>query len=393
MNKQILTVMFKEIKDNLRDRKTVISSIFMGSVFAPVLFVVMINFMTNMQKDKAVEQLEMAILGAENATSFISFIKTKGVKIKPFNGDAKKAIQDKDEDAIIIIPKSFAKNFTQGTPAKIELYYDATAKGATNVTIKRIKSLILEYSNTIGMTRLQLRGVSPLLLRAVMIEDHDVSTSQSKGAMMMTFLPYVLILGLFMGSMYLAIDTTAGEKERNSLESLLLNPIRRSHLLIGKLLATISFGLITLATTIISFKIVMPFMPFEELGMTLDFGFKNITTILLVLAPLAVMAASLQTIVATYSKSFKEAQTYVNLLIFVPMIPSMALMLIPVKEKMWMMLTPILNQNLIINQIMRGEHVSALSILFTIVSTLVVGMLFALIAIKLYDRESLLFSD
>lgn len=393
MNKQILTVMFKEIKDNLRDRKTVISSIFMGSVFAPVLFVVMINFMTNMQKDKAVEQLETAILGAENATSFISFIKTKGVKIKPFNGDAKKAIQDKDEDAIIIIPESFAKNFTQGTPAKIELYYDATAKGATNVTIKRIKSLILEYSNTIGMTRLQLRGVSPLLLRAVMIEDHDVSTSQSKGAMMMTFLPYVLILGLFMGSMYLAIDTTAGEKERNSLESLLLNPIRRSHLLIGKLLATISFGLITLATTIISFKIVMPFMPFEELGMTLDFGFKNITTILLVLAPLAVMAASLQTIVATYSKSFKEAQTYVNLLIFVPMIPSMALMLIPVKEKMWMMLTPILNQNLIINQIMRGEHVSALSILFTIVSTLVVGMLFALIAIKLYNRESLLFSD
>jgi sodium transport system permease protein len=393
MNKQIITVMSKEIKDNFRDRKTVLSSIFMGAVFMPVLFVIMINFIINMQKDKALEQLEMAVSGAENAKSFISFVKTKGVKIKPFTGDAKKAIQDKDEDAVIIISESFSQNFSQGKPAKIELYYDATAKGATNVTTGRIKSIINEYSTTIGMTRLQLRGVSPLLLRAVMLEDHDVSTAQSKGAMVMTFLPYVLILGLFMGSMYLAIDTMAGEKERNSLESLLLNPIKRSHLLIGKLLATISFGLVTLIATIISFKIVMPFMPFEDLGMTLDFGFKSIAIFLLVLAPLAVMAASLQTIVATYSKSFKEAQTYVNLLIIVPMIPSMALMLMPVKEKMWMMLTPILNQNLIINQIMRGEHVSTLSIVFTIVSTLIIGLLFALIAIKLYSRENLLFSD
>ncbi|MBL4773805.1 MAG: ABC transporter permease [Alcanivoracaceae bacterium] len=393
MNKQILTVMRKEVIDNFRDRKTVMSSIFMGAVFMPVMFVVLMNFVVGMQKDKAEEQLEIAIKGIENAQSFISFVKTKGVKVNAFTGDAKKAVENKDHEAVIIIPESFADNFSKGIPAKIEIYYDATAKGAVNVTQKRIKSLINEYSRTIGMTRLQLRGISPLLLQAIIIEDHDVSTAQSKGAMFMSFLPYVLILGLFMGSMYLAIDTMAGEKERNSLEALLLNPIKRSHLLIGKLFATISFGLVTLVATIISFKLAMPFMPLQDLGMTVDLGFKNVGILLLILAPLAVMAASLQTIVATYSKSFKEAQTYVNLLMFLPMIPSMALMFMPVKEKLWMMATPVLSHNLIINQIMRGEQVSSLSIIAAIVGSLFIGLILALVAIKLYNRESLLFSD
>ncbi|MCF6288718.1 MAG: ABC transporter permease [Proteobacteria bacterium] len=393
MNKQILTVMFKEIKDNLRDKKTVMSSIFMGAIFGPVLLVIIMNVVGGMMKDKASKQLEMTVQGSENAKSFISYVQTKGVKITEFTGDAKQAILDKDEEAVIIIPKDFAQKFESGIPAIIELYYDETAKGATNITQKRIKSLINQYSQSIGMTRLQLRGVSPSLLHSVIIEDHDVSTRMSKGAMILAFLPYFLILGLFMGSMYLAIDTMAGEKERNSLESLLLNPIKRSHLLIGKLLATITFGLVTMIATLIAFKITLPFMPLEDMGITLNLGVKNMGILALVLAPLAIMAASLQTIIATFSKSFKEAQTYVSLLMFVPMIPSMALMFMPVKEKLWMMATPILSQNLVINQIMRGEQVEVISIIAAILGSLFIGLILALVAIKLYNRESLLFSD
>lgn len=393
MNKQIMTVMSKEIKDNIRDKKSLMSSIFMGAIFMPIMFVVLINFVINMQKDKAESQLEMAIKGTENAKSFISYVKTKGVKINEFTGDPKLAIQSKDEEAVIVIPDDFSKKFSSGVPAKIEVYYDATAKGSTNVTQRRIKALINEYSTTIGMSRLQLRGISPLLLKAIIVEKHDISTAQSKGAMMLSFLPYALILGLFIGSMYLAIDTMAGEKERNSLEALLLNPIKRSHLLTGKLFATISFGLMTMVITLITFKLVMPFMPLEKMGMSVDLGVKNIAILVLILAPLAMMAAALQTIIATFSKSFKEAQTYVGMLMIVPMIPSMALMFMPVKEKLWMMATPILSQNIIINQIMRGEQVAALSIVLAIISALLAGLLLALVAIKLYNRESLLFSD
>ncbi len=385
--------MLKEIKDNMRDKKSLMSSVIMGAVFMPVMFVAMMNFMVSMQKDKAEKQLEMAIQGSANAVSFISHIKTQGVKIKEFNGNPTLAIENKDEEAVVVIPENFAEKFEAGVPAKIEVYYDATAKGTTNMTQQRIKSLIKTYGTTIGMTRLQLRGISPSLLNAVVVEEHDVSTTQSKGAMLLSFLPYALILGLFIGSMYLAIDTTAGEKERNSLEALLLNPIKRSHLLTGKLFATMTFGLITMVVTLVTFKLVMPFMPLKELGMTVNLGFKNIGILVLVLGPLAIMAASLQTIIATFSKSFKEAQTYVGLLMLIPGIPSFALMFLPLKEKLWMMLIPILSQNLIINQIMRGEEVRATAIIAAIIGSLLVGLLLALLAIKLYNRESLLFSD
>ncbi len=304
MNKQIITVMFKEIKDNFRDRKTLMSSILMGSVFMPVLFVLLMNFAINMQKDKAEADLEIALKGSENAQSFVHFLKTKGAVINPFSGDPEEAIKNKEQEAVLVIPEIFASSFSEGKPARIKVYYDATAKGATNITQQRIKSLIREYSNTIGFTRIQLRGISPLLFQAVIVEDHDVSTPQSKGASAMIFLPYVFILSLFLGSTYLAIDTMAGEKERNSLEALFLNPIKRSHLLIGKLMATISFGLITLVGTMISFKLVIPFMPLEDIGMPVNLGFKNMISLLLVLVPLTVLAASLQTIVVTYSNIF-----------------------------------------------------------------------------------------
>ena len=134
-------------------------------------------------------------------------------------------------------------------------------------------------------------------------------------------------------------------------------------------------------------------MPLAPLGLKISFGLKVIGILILVLAPLAIMAAALQTIVATFSKSFKEAQTYVNLLIFIPMIPSFALMFMPVKEKLWMYFIPVLSQNLIINQVMRGEVITTASVIVTIVGSLFIGFLLALVAIKLYNRESLLFSN
>ncbi len=393
MNKQILTVMFKEIKDNIRDRKTVMSSIFMGAIFGPVLLVIMMNAVSSMVKDKVEKQLEIHVSGANNAKGFITFVESEGAKVIGFSGDAKKAVLAKDKEAVLIIPSDFAEKFESGIPAVIELYYDDAAKGTTNITQKRIKALVKGYSRSIGMIRLQLRGISPSLLQAVAIEDHDVSTAESKGAKALAFLPYFLILGLFMGSMYLAIDTMAGEKERNSLEALLLNPIKRSNLLIGKLLATISFGIITMFATLLTFKFALPFMPLDTMGISFNFGIKNITLFAILLAPLSIMAASLQTIIATFSKSFKEAQTYVSLLIFIPMIPSFILMMVPVKEKLWMMFVPILGQNLAINQILRGENLSAIWIIAVAIGSILVGLLLALLAIKLYNRESLLFSD
>jgi len=393
MKNPFFVVMMKEVVENLRDTRTLMSSIVTGALLGPVIFTIMINVVVGMQQDKAQSALKMAVQNIDGAQSFKSFLEQQGVELTNVSGNPEDAIRSKEEDAVLVIGENYAENFAAGIPAKVELYYDQSAKGASNVTVRRIRGMVNQYSQSIGATRLQLRGISPSITKAVMIENHDISTSQSRGAMLMSFLPYILMLGLFMGSTYLAIDTTAGEKERNSLEPLLLNPPKRSRILSGKLAATFLFGTLTLVLTLVAFVVSKNYLPLDELGMKLILGLKEIGILLLILLPVALLASALQTIVATFSKTFREAQTYVNLLIFIPMIPSIALMILPIKEKLWMMAVPILGQNVVINQLIRGESIDPIGLVLVVLSTLIVGLLLAWVAVRLYNRESLLFSD
>jgi sodium transport system permease protein len=271
--------------------------------------------------------------------------------------------------------------------------HDGSAKGAAKVSVNRLRSLLNAYDRSIGTQRLQLRGISPNLTNVVMIEQHDQATKESRGAMLLTVLPYFLIMGLFMGSMYLAIDTTAGEKERKSLEPLFLNPVKRDTVLAGKLAATVAFGLLTLVLTLVAFKLTLPWYPFEKLGMRFNMGMQVMMIMLLVLAPLALLAGAIQTIIAAFAQSYREAQTYVGLVLIVPMIPSMLLMFMPIKEQLWMMAAPILGQNLVINELMRGDIVGWDAIGLAIAGTLIMGLALAWIAVKLYNREKMLFTD
>ncbi len=387
------TVFKKEVMENLRDRRTMMSSVLMGSFLGPLMALGLIYMSVQMGKDKAEKQLELPVFNMEYAQNLEKHLISQDVKIVTLDKSPEDAIKDKDYDVVLAISENFAESIEQAKPAKVMLYFDDSAKGAASVSVRRVRALINAYSSSIGSMRLQLRGVSPGLMKVVSIEEHDQATAQSKGAQMMLFLPYFLIMGLFMGSMYLAIDTTAGEKERKSLEPLFLNPVSRVQVLAGKLAATVSFGLLTLVLTLIAFKLTMPFYPTKSLGMTLSLSMSDMGLMLLVLLPLALLAGSIQTIIAAFSKSFKEAQTYVNLVVFIPLIPSMLLMFLPVKEKLWMIATPIMSQNIIIGQLIRGEVVTWFNVAVCVFGTLFVGGLLAWFAVRLYNKESMLFAD
>ena len=394
MSRAFKVVFFKEVMENLRDKRTVMSSLVMGAVLGPLFMLGIIHMTTKITKGKAEEQLELPVINMEGAQNLEKHLLSQGVKILRLEGKSpEQAIKDKDHDVILEIDEGYSEAFSQGQTAKVKLYYDGSAKGNSNISVRKARGMINAYSSQIGAMRLQLRGISPHIMKVVSIERHDQASVQSKGAQLMLFLPYFLILILFSGSMYLAIDTTAGEKERKSLEPLFLNPVSRTDILSGKLAATITFGLITLVVTIVMFKITLPFYPMKKLGMNLDLGLYQLLIMFLALLPLAVVASAIQTIIASFSKTFKEAQTYVGMLILIPMIPSMLLMFLSVKEKLWMMTVPILSQNLIINQIIRGEDPGWLAILVTIFSTLFFGMMLAWIAVRLYNKESMLFAD
>ncbi|MGJ8662364.1 MAG: ABC transporter permease [Marinicella sp.] len=393
ISKAFKTVFWKEVMENIRDKRTMMSSVIMGSLLGPIMGLGIIYMSVQMGKNKAEKQLELPVVNIEYAQNLEKHLLAQDVKLVTIDKSPEAAIKDKDYDVVLAIDENFAESMSLARPAKVMLYYDASAKGAANVSVRRVKGLINAYSSQIGAMRLQLRGISPNLMQVVTIEEHDQATAQSKGAQFMMLLPYFMIIGLFMGSMYLAIDTTAGEKERKSLEPLFLNPVSRVQVLAGKLAATISFGILTLLITLIAFKLTLPFYPTKSLGMTMKLDLSDMGMMLLMLVPLALVAGSIQTIIAAFSKSFKEAQTYVNLVIFIPMIPSMLLMFMPVKEKLWMFATPILSQNILINQLIRGEDVAWTHVGLCILGTLLVGGLLALFAVRLYNKENMLFAD
>jgi sodium transport system permease protein len=392
MNHPFSVIFWKEVRENLRDKRTITSALLMGPVFGPVLFAVMFSVMIQHQKSRSEAPLELPVIGAENASSFIRFARQQGAKILPGPADPEQAIRDKQHDLVLRIEDDYAEQFRSGLPARLQLYYDASNKDSST-PVQRTRQLVQRYSRTIGSLRLQVRGVNPVLGRAAFVEDHDLSTPQSRAAVILALLPYVLMIGIFTGGMYLAIDTTAGEKERQSLEPLLLNPVHRSTILAGKLAATVTFSLLAVAITIVTFKIAFAFIPFEELGMQLKLDARTMGLIFLLLVPVALLAGALQTIIAAFSRNFREAQTYLSLLLLLPMLPSIAVMVMPIKEKAWMMATPILGQNLLINQLVKGEAIKTVHLALALGGTLALGLVLAWVAVKLYNRERMLFSQ
>ena len=189
-----------------------------------------------------------------------------------------------------------------------------------------------------------------------------------------------------------AMDSTAGEKERQSLEPLLINPVPRWQFMAGKMLATNFYGFVSMALTLLSFKLFLPFMPIDQLGLDLNLTTRAMLHIMLVIAPVTTLAAALLTLLSAFARSYKEAQSYMGLVILIPMIPSLLFMAIPVKPETDMMWQPLFSQNLLIGEIMRGEAVPGLWLVLSISGTMVIGLILAAITATLYNRPKLIFS-
>ena len=278
-----------------------------------------------------------------------------------------------------------------GEPAPVELIVDPSRQ-ESSVPIRRVRTLLAIYGQQTGVLRLQLRGIAPQVMSAVDVREVDLSTAKSRAILAMIFLPYVLMITAFTGGMHLAIDTTAGEKERKSLEPLLINPVPRWQIMTGKLLTTMMFAMASLALTLVSFKLVLPLIPVGSFGIDLSLSVVSMAQILLIIAPVAILAASLLTLLASFAKTYREAQSYMGLVVMIPLIPSIIFMANPIKPELWMMSMPLFSQNLLIGEIIRGDSIPMMWYALSIGSTMVIGLALAAVAATLYNRPKLIFS-
>ncbi len=390
MFQRILIIFQKEITDNFRDRRALTSTL-MGTLLGPGLMLVLF-FVIGRTFDEASQQaLQLPVIGAEYAPNLIEYFEQNNVEILDAPANPEESVRVGDHDMILVISEGYGENLDKGLPAQVALIVDASRQ-SSQVDVERTERLLDSYNRQIAVLRMVARGVSPIVLQPLAVETVDVATPQSQAASLLGMMPYFLIFSIFLGGMQLAVDTTAGERERNSLEPLLINPTPRRDMVLGKMGATIVFTLLSLIGTLAAFGILFNLVPLEEfVGTRINIGFGVLMGIFLICLPMVGLASAIQTIIAAFSRNIKEAQSYLSFLPLIPALPGMFLAFVPVKATIGMMMIPTFGQQLIINQLMREEPVLAMNVVVSVAITLVLSVVLTGLAVWLYKQERILF--
>lgn len=386
------TVFWKEVVENARDRRTLASALLYGPLLGPLLFVAMITMLLGQQRGQAERVIELPVQGREHAPNLMRYLEQQGVRIVEAPVDAETAVREQHAPVILRVPPEFAARWNEGRPAPLELIHESTRQ-RFSTAVERVRLMLMQYGQTVTSLRLQARGIAAEVAMPVAVIDNDQSTPQGRAGMVMAMLPYLLMLAAFVGSMYLAIDTTAGERERQSLEPLLITPVARTAIMGGKLLATAFYAGVSLTICVAAFMAGLALIPADLIGTDLALPLRSILQIVVVVMPIALLAASSQTVVACLARSFREAQTYLQFLILLPAVPSLMLAIMPIKLEPWMYALPLFGQSALIGELVRGEIVGLTPIFVCTLFTVLLSLLLAELAVYFFQREEILLGN
>ena len=388
----LLAVFAKEALDNVRDRRTLLSALVMGPIFGPLLFAFVINLSIERSLSAADKALEVAVIGAERAPNLTRYLRSRNLDIVDGPVDRETAVADVTSgaaDVIVFVPETFAQQLGDGVPARIEVISDQ-ANTQADRDARRVHDALRGYGQEIGAMRLVARGISPLIAHAIQVDEVDVSTPSGRSAILLGMMSYFFIFALLMGGLYLAIDSTAGERERGSLEPLLALPVTRDQLMLGKIAATCLFMALSLSLSLAAFYVAIRFMPFQQLGMTPNFGPRVVFSSFLILMPFTLLGAAVMTLIASFTKSYKEAQTWLSIVLLAPTLPILIVSILTLRPRFEFMFVPSLSQHLLLVDMVKNEPLEPLHVAVSVGSTLIVGVLLTWICARLYRREGLL---
>jgi sodium transport system permease protein len=388
----ILTVFAKEFRENLRDRRTLFTALIFGPLFAPLLFAAVLSLMIQRGDAQKDLPLSLAVAHAERAPNLVSELVAYGVTVVPVtyeDAEARAAVQRHEHKLVLMVPEDYARRFTAGRPAPLMLYSDASDNFGER-DIRRVKSILGQFSSSIVRLRMVARGLDPMMLAPIAVHDVDVSTPASRSVLALGTMSYIILLTTLMGGLYLAIDATAGERERGSLEPLLTVPVRREHLIYGKILAACAYMTLSLVLSVLALSILLRFVGLEGFGMSVNFGPLIALKVILYSLPLVPLGASIMTIVAAYTRSYREAQTYLGLVLLVPTLPLVFAGALGLRPTLPLMAAPSLSQHFLITSLLRDESLPLSYTALSVGTTLMLGLVLAALAGRLYHREALL---
>jgi len=382
-------VFAKETVDNLRDRRAVFMALIYPFIGAGLLGL-LLSFVGSMMQGQGEGRLELAVAGAEGAPALMAHLAAAGVELMPAPVDPAAAVRSGEAAAVLLVPPDYAERFARAEPVQIEILVNAT-RLSTVVSVARVMQLARAYADGEAQARLRARGVDPRVAAPLALRTVNVGGSRSIAGFFLNMLPPFLIFTAFVGGVYLAIDTTSGERERGSLEPLLANPAPRWSLMAGKALAAFAFTACSVALQLAAFKAMFEIVVRRDYGLDVNPDYAAFAAAFAIAVPLIAFAVALQMIVAIVSRSVKETQTYLALLPLVPSLPGMLLVFVPAPGAAWSLALPTFGQTLLIGRLMRQEPIAlADAALASAATTLAAAALFWAAA-RLYERDEVLF--
>lgn len=383
------TILRKELLDAFRDRRMVLVAFVVMPLAIPLVLAGTNALGARKQAQQMEGQLQLPIVGAAHAPNLVRWLESQNVQPLPPPADVDAAVRTQEHDVVLRIDEQYGEDWRAGRPAQVEIIYDSSRPLDSGMSVARIRGLLDGYSNSVGTLRLIARGIHPAVASPLQVGSRDVATPAARFDLSQQILPYLLLLLAFIGGMQLAIDATAGERERQSLEPLLATPVAREAIISAKILATSIFALLSIAMTLVAYRLAFTIVPSGGIDASFAVGPLGLLQLFLIILPIVLLGATLLTALAAFARSYREAQGYLPLLMFLPMIPTLVLMVAPVRTQLWMLAVPFLGQNQLILRVLRGEQISALDWAVSLGAAFVVVGAVWFVAARLYHREQL----
>jgi len=394
----ILTVYRKELTDSLRDRRTLISMVVVPILIFPIMTIGMGTFVAKMV-GKAMEEVPtVMIVNGQDSPKAVAELKTlKGIEFVPAEPDYAQQISDKKVRAAVDIPSGFDTAVERGDQTTVKIYnYEGDLK--SGIASDKIEKFFTGLEKQTVQKRLLARNLPATLVDPFEVKKENVAPPEKvSGAVIGGFLPYFVIILCLTGAMYPAIDLTAGEKERGTIETILCSPVPRTQIVLGKFLMVLTAALVTAMLAIMSMGVSFHVAKSMLAGaggannpLNFTIGMKAIGAVFLMVLPLAVLFSAGLLAIALMAKSYKEAQSYIAPLMIVVVLPAVAGLMPGVEFNARMALIPVLSTSLVCKEIVAGTyHWNYIAIIFA--STCVYASAALYVAVSLFKREDVLF--
>jgi sodium transport system permease protein len=388
MRPAFLTVYLKELKDALRDRRTAIMILVASIITGPVTLVLIAQFISGLEEKSAT--LKVRIVGQQYAPQLTNFLQRNDVEIESAPADYEARVREGRLDAVIVVPEDFDERMLAGDDASVEIVYD-DSRADSGPAIRQAERLMRAFNHETGMLRMMARGVSPDLVEPVKIERVNTATPRQKGAFILFLIPMFAILSPLLGGMTVAIDSTAGERERGSLEPLLANPVPTGQIVAGKWLAAWSLATAVAVLTLSGFVIATLLYAQKKLATLMTFGTPELFQFILIVIPFAAMTSALQMLICTYGRSYREAQTYVSYLATVASFVPVIVMFSGLKDALWQLAIPVLGQQMVLSRVVRGDALAPADYLLPSAVAFALAAICVALVARLLREERIIF--